>query len=366
MKRTIKYFVLAFTIAATIHNSVFAAPTTAQIQSQKNELQADKNQLQNVQDKRFELEQNLEDLDNKIEDVMNEIDGNKKQMTKIQEDMKTTEQQLKQAEIDVKNERELFNDRLRAMYINGIDGYLNILLESNGFNDFLSKVEDIKSIIDMDKKLTEDIKTKEEQLSSKKMELSKQNDSLIALNNTNNSKMDQLKSDKGEQDKLIEDVKKQENLYASEVSSGQARLNEALKQVAAIRKAAPKYTLNRGAAATSSNSVIAYASNFLGTPYLWGGTTPSGFDCSGFTQYVYRHFGISLGRTTYNQIKNGYGVSKDQLQPGDLVFFGKGGNPTHMGIYIGNGMMIHAPHTGDVVKISPYERSDYITARRVM
>lgn len=104
----------------------------------------------------------------------------------------------------------------------------------------------------------------------------------------------------------------------------------------------------------SNDNVVAYASNFLGTPYLWGGTTPSVFDCSGFTQYVYRHFGISVGRTTYDQITDGVGVSRDQLQPGDLVFFGKNGNPTHMGMYVGNGAMIHAPHTGDVVKISPY------------
>jgi peptidoglycan DL-endopeptidase CwlO len=98
---------------------------------------------------------------------------------------------------------------------------------------------------------------------------------------------------------------------------------------------------------------------------LWGGTTPSGFDCSGFTQYVYRHFGVSLGRTTYDQINNGYAVSKDQLQPGDLVFFGTG-SPTHVGIYVGNGMYINAPHTGDVVKIASVNRSDFITGRRVM
>ncbi|WP_242873044.1 C40 family peptidase [Clostridium magnum] len=97
-----------------------------------------------------------------------------------------------------------------------------------------------------------------------------------------------------------------------------------------------------------------------------GGTSPStGFDCSGFTQYIYKHFGISIGRTTYDQINDGVAVSRDQLEPGDLVFYGKGGNPTHMGIYIGNGAYIHSPRTGDVIKISPADRGDYITARRV-
>ena len=115
----------------------------------------------------------------------------------------------------------------------------------------------------------------------------------------------------------------------------------------------------------SDNNVIAYATNFLGTPYLWGGTSPStGFDCSGFTQYVYAHFGIRIGRTTYDQIKDGVSVARSALQPGDLLFYGTNG-PTHMGMYVGNDTYIHAPRTGDVIKISSINRRDYITARRV-
>ena len=137
-------------------------------------------------------------------------------------------------------------------------------------------------------------------------------------------------------------------------------------QVNKIRSEAPKYKLSRGTASVSDSNIIAYASNFLGTPYLWGGTSPSpGFDCSGFTQYVYAHFGIKIGRTTYDQINDGYGVSKDELQAGDLVFFGKNNDPTHMGMYVGNNTYIHSPRTGDVIKISPMARTDYITARRV-
>lgn len=116
---------------------------------------------------------------------------------------------------------------------------------------------------------------------------------------------------------------------------------------------------------SQNNKIIAYASKFLGTPYIWGGTTPNGFDCSGFVQYVYAYFGIHLGRTTWDQIEDGVAVPKDQLQPGDIVFFGEGGNPTHEGIYVGDNEYIHAPRTGEVVKISSFNGSDYITARRV-
>jgi len=108
---------------------------------------------------------------------------------------------------------------------------------------------------------------------------------------------------------------------------------------------------------------VAYAESFLGTPYAWGANGPNTFDCSGFTKYVYAHFGISIGRTTYDQIAEGQYVSRGDLQPGDLVFFGSG-SPHHVGMYIGNDSYIHAPKTGDVVKISQLTRTDYMSARR--
>ncbi|MBL4938351.1 C40 family peptidase [Clostridium sp. YIM B02515] len=366
MKKRAGVFVLVFTLMAVISSPVSAAPASEQLKSQKQQLQEDKNRLKNAQDKRFDIEQNIENLDNQIEDTMNQIQENKKQINKTQEEIKNSESELKKSEQDIKAEQDLFNKRIRAIYINGIDGYLNIILESKGFNDFLSRVETLRSIVELDEKITSNIRSKQEELNNKKKSLNDQNTKLLALNDENVKKMDKLKASKDQQSKLIDEAKKQENLYASAVNESQAQLNETLKQIEAIRQATPKYTPSRGAVPASSNAVVAYASNFLGTPYLWGGTSPSGFDCSGFTQYVYRHFGISLGRTTYDQIKNGYSVSRDELQPGDLVFYGRGGSPTHMGIYIGNGMYIHSPRTGDVIKISSYNRADYIIARRVM
>jgi cell wall-associated NlpC family hydrolase len=366
MKRVLKYLVLMFILAAFIPKPVFAEPTSEQVQSQREELQADKNELKKAQDIRFQIEQKIENLDNSIEKIIEQIQTNKNQMLKVQEDIKVNEKQYKQAEEDLKNEQEVFNKRVRAMYINGVGAYLQVLVQAQGFSDFISRVEAVRSIMKLDKKITESIKLKQEQLNTTKQALNKKNQELVTLNAENNKKIDKLKLDKSDQSKLIEEAKRQERLYASAVNESQTKLNETMKQIETIRKATPKYTPSRGAVSVSSNAVVAYASNFLGTPYLWGGTTPAGFDCSGFTQYVYRHFGISLGRTTYDQINDGYAVSRDQLQSGDLVFYGKGGSPSHMGIYIGNGMYMHAPRTGDVIKISPYDRADYITARRVM
>jgi cell wall-associated NlpC family hydrolase len=118
--------------------------------------------------------------------------------------------------------------------------------------------------------------------------------------------------------------------------------------------------------APSRANVVAIAMRYLGVPYRWGGASPStGFDCSGFTMYVYAQVGISLPHYTGSQYAMGVPVSRGQLQPGDLVFFDGLG---HEGIYVGNNQFIHAPHTGDVVKISSisgWYASTYVGARRV-
>ena len=111
--------------------------------------------------------------------------------------------------------------------------------------------------------------------------------------------------------------------------------------------------------------VVGIAMRYLGVPYRWGGASPSGFDCSGFTMYVYAQIGVSLPHYTGAQWNMGSPVSRGDLQPGDLVFFNGLG---HMGIYVGGGNFIHAPHTGDVVKISSmtgWYSSTYVGARRL-
>jgi hypothetical protein len=116
--------------------------------------------------------------------------------------------------------------------------------------------------------------------------------------------------------------------------------------------------------ATLGGQAVALAYRFLGVPYVWGGDSPAGFDCSGLTMYVYRQLGIKLGHYTGFQYYAGLRVPRDQLQPGDLVFFRANsiGVPQHEGMYIGNGSFIQAPHTGDVVKVSSLFEARYALA----
>jgi hypothetical protein len=105
------------------------------------------------------------------------------------------------------------------------------------------------------------------------------------------------------------------------------------------------------------------ASQFMGTPYVWGGESPKGFDCSGLVQYVYKRLGVEVPRHSSDQAKAGVPVALADLKKGDLVFFG---SPVdHVGIYAGNGKMVVAPHTGDVVKLQDVDFSRVTAARRV-
>ncbi|MEV5382293.1 NlpC/P60 family protein [Streptomyces sp. NPDC052721] len=119
-----------------------------------------------------------------------------------------------------------------------------------------------------------------------------------------------------------------------------------------------------GSAPTShAAAAVAYAYSKLGSPYVWGATGPNAFDCSGLVQAAYRSAGISLPRTTYAQINAGRRVSRSELQPGDLVFFYSG--ISHVGIYVGDGQMIHAPNPSAPVRLAPVDQMPFAGATRV-
>ncbi len=355
MNRKTLSIVIALTLSITINGSVLAAPAS------------NNGSLKQVQEQKQELQIKVEKLDNQITQVIKQIDDSKKNIDKTAKDIKDTQVELNNSEKNIKGQQDLFNKRVRAMYINGVDSYLGVVLESDNLSDFISRVDTVKKIVGFDQKIVSELKDKKDAITKKKESLNNENNKLLALKAANEKKLSKLNNDKTEQNKLIASLNDKEKVIEEQDKASRNLIASAQNQVQQVRNAAP--SLSRGSSSVttttsaSSSSIVAFASNYLGTPYQWGGNGPSNFDCSGFTSYVYAHFGISLPRIASDQQGVGSNVSRDQLQPGDLVFFGSPAH--HVGIYVGNDCYIHAPKTGDVVKISPLNRSDFSGGRRV-
>lgn len=351
-----------------------------QIIQQQNEAKAQRdaflNSYNSVKETVEDLEIELQKMDSKIETLIHEINKNEQDLETTNKEIEKTEKEITEKEADISKKQEVLDERMVALYKNGANGYISVILQSDGLGDLISRIEAVNKIADYDKKIINEMNEEKKELEEGKTALNLQKIKIEELKQENIQKKSELDKSKSEQQTILAEnqVKMQEfddkvNYYYDLISNLESQKKAKERKITEIknRALASKKNNSRGggsAANYSSDALVQYALSFRGVPYKWGGTTPVGFDCSGFVQYVYAHFGISLTRTTYTQINEGTAVSRSNLQPGDLVFFGYG-SPHHVGIYIGDNCYVHAPQTGDVIKISPLTRKDYMGARRV-
>ncbi|MFL0197487.1 NlpC/P60 family protein [Clostridium sp. WILCCON 0269] len=294
----------------------------------------------NITNLKTNIERQIQIQDNKIESNIAALDSYKEELKKLNSDIVENVQSTDYISKNINNLSTMSNERIRALYVNGFDGaYLNVILDSKNLTDVISNTYLVKKIMDWDRKNIETLKA---------------NKSILQ------NKIKKLNSDKLELDKLTKKVSDETDLLKIQKENEQKLIND-LDKIIAQNKYADSGNIDNSIMNTG-NSIVDYALSFLGVPYVWGGTTPSGFDCSGFVQYVYGHFGTSIPRVSQDQQSFGTKIlDRNDLQPGDLIFWG---TPAyHVGMYIGNGKYVEAPHTGDVVKIATLY--DYTSAQRV-
>lgn len=415
---------MALTLLAGTSVTAFAEPLT---DAQKQEIQQNKQKLDEVNSKITSLTDKIDALTAQIEPLVWKVEENDKKIEDIKSDIVLVEKDIEVAQENLDKKQEAFGERMRAIYKSGgNESYISLLFSSTSLSDLIDKVQAVGKVMKIDKQVISDIEAQKKVLDDKKTELQNKKDEINTINEENKTKIAELNKLKAEQqtevDKLKEEKKKVTvNLAESEkplieypvsiIKNSSSSISELKNAIEMLRSARTQITsdsidkqavdyiekakdmvakkqaaqsasstttagststgssVNRGDSNGSgstysgnSSSLLGYAYKYLGTPYVYGATGPSTFDCSGFTSYVYRNAaGIEIGRTTYNQMGTGKSVSYSDLQPGDLVFTNGG---AHVGIYVGGGQMIHAPRTGESVKVGPIYH--YSSARRVI
>jgi len=327
----------------------------------------------------------IQEIDGQLSHAIEAYDLANVRLDRIRADLKTNSQHLTIARTSLKAAQAHLSQRLVSLYKNGSDGgTIEVLLGAKSIDDLLNRLDAVDRVSEQDARVLREVKSFRAQVIERKGKLERAQRSQVQVVADKASQRRSIESQLGERQRLLSTIKDQiASLEAAEqrrqerlAAQAQARFLAA-QQAAAPAEAAPEapealIESDSPAEAIASapdaryGGVVGIAMQYLGVPYVWGGASPSGFDCSGFSMYVFAQIGVSLPHHAASQYGMGVGVSRDQLQAGDLVFFNGLG---HMGIYIGGGQFIHAPHTGDVVKISSLSDSwyaaTYVGARRL-
>lgn len=356
---------VAITVVLTlvVPPSVALAVTNSQIRAKQSEVTAASTKLQDLSD---DLELKQTDLQ-AVEDALNAT----------RDDIVATEAQLAAAQARLDESQARLADRAEVIYRDGPPTLLDVLVGVTDFADFVSRLDMLDRIETADAELVAQVSADRDRVDQAHSALVNREGEQVALRSEAIVREQEVQAAVDRQKSFIASLNAQLKQLVKAEQQRQERLAaEAARRAAA---AAASHTDPRpsdvGDLGTSHPQVVAIAARYLGVPYAWGGTTPAGFDCSGFVQYVYAQIGIELPRTSRMQFTIGKFIPRsqlDMLEAGDLVFFGYGGDANqihHVGLYVGNGVFIEAPSTGDHVKYSSLTdrittRGDYVGAVR--
>jgi cell wall-associated NlpC family hydrolase len=291
----------------------------------------------------------------------------------INAELKANARHLTIAKSSLRNAQTHLSARLVSLYVNGGEGNaLEVLLGAESLDDLLNRMDAVERVSSQDSRVLREVKSFRAEVKQRKLRLDRARTAQARVVAQKNDQRRWIEGQLAERQRLLSSIKSEiASLEAAErlrqqrlAAQAQARLSAASAErqgygedQQAVAFGAPSSVEAFGPAPDARyGGVVGIAMQYLGVPYVWGGASPSGFDCSGFSMYVYAAMGVSLPHHAASQYNMGTPVSKDQLQAGDLVFFNGLG---HMGIYMGGGQFIHAPHSGDVVKISSLSDSWY-------
>ena len=322
MKRTIKALVASLLVSVTFATTVFAVPS-------EDELRQDK----------AEAQEKIEKLESEMTRVMSKINETERELVKVGQEIIKANEELAETEKLEKEQYEAMKRRIVAMYENGNTSMIEMILESGSIAEMLKHAENVQTIHAYDRKQLEEYVATKVKIGELKGSLE---EDMAAIE----KKQKSYQEDKADLNAMIADLE-------DKVDDLDDRI-----QAAAAQASRPQNGSNSGGSSSGSNNyvppsgtgggaaIVAEAYRYLGVPYVWGGASSNGVDCSGLVLLAHRAIGVNLYHYSGSQGSGGRSVSRADAQPGDVVCYSG-----HVGIYLGNGKMIHAPQPGDVVKV---------------
>ena len=321
----------------------------------------------------------IQALDGSLEHAVDAYNLANERLDAIRGDLKENRVNLRIAADNLRTAERVLAARMVAIYTTDQnDSTLDVLVGSRSLEDLLDGLETVSRVSDQDSAVLTDVTRFRADMRRARTRLRHARDRQAELVAERAAHKRSIESKLAERQQMLSSIKSEIAAIRAAEQRRQAQLErEARARLAAPQPLIPDLAQEPTTSAPSEQPVlpaapaakyggaVGIAMQFLGIPYVYGGSSPSGFDCSGFVMYVYSKVGVSLPHNAAAQYGYGTPVDRSQLQPGDLVFFNGLG---HNGIYIGGGSFIHSPHTGDVVKISSlsgWYDSTWVGARRL-
>lgn len=313
-------------IAALMASMIFS--TTALAVPTVNELRDDKDKAK----------KKIESLESQMVDTMAMINKTEEELVKTGQAVIKANEDLEKAEKKEVEQYESMKKRIVAMYENGNTSMIAMILEAENMTEMLQQAENVKAIHEYDRKqLTEYVKTKEE-ISELKASLEKDMAAIEKKQKEYQKEKDNLNGMIADLEDKVDDIDRRIQRAAASAATNSGSQNQGNSNSGS--NYVPPVGTGGGAA------IVAEAYKYLGVPYVWGGASMSGVDCSGLVMLAHKAIGVNLSHYSGAQGSGGKAVSRAEALPGDVVCYSG-----HVGIYLGNGQMIHAPQTGDVVRV---------------